>query len=107
MPDSNFIHYTVMKNEVVDALDGINSDKIYVDCTGDGLDSNGNLYLNGGEVTVFSQAQGGDNSPLDSDGNIIINGGTIFVAGTNPMNENPTNSSTQKYITSTRRIILK
>ena len=33
MPDSNFIHYTVMKNEVVDALDCINSDKIYVDCT--------------------------------------------------------------------------
>lgn len=30
---SNFIHYTVMKNEVVDSLDCYNSDKIFVDCT--------------------------------------------------------------------------
>lgn len=28
-----FSHYTVMKNEVVDALDCINSDKVYIDCT--------------------------------------------------------------------------
>ena len=28
-----FIHYTVMKNEVVDSLDCYNSDKIFVDCT--------------------------------------------------------------------------
>ena len=31
--DKKFIHYTVMKNEVVDSLDCWNSDKIYVDCT--------------------------------------------------------------------------
>ena len=28
-----FVHYTVMKNEVVDMLDCVNSDKIFVDCT--------------------------------------------------------------------------
>ena len=28
-----FIHYTVMKNEVVDSLDCYDSDKIFVDCT--------------------------------------------------------------------------
>ena len=30
---ADFIHYTVMKNEVVDSLNCYNSDKIYVDCT--------------------------------------------------------------------------
>ena len=33
MEEINFKHYTVMKNEVVDALDCVNSDKIFVDCT--------------------------------------------------------------------------
>ncbi len=72
----------------------------YVNCTGDGLDSNGALNLYGGTLTVFSQASGGDNSPLDSEGTILIDGATVFAAGTNPMNENPSNSS-QKYYTST------
>ncbi len=31
--NSEFVHYTVMKQEVVDALDCYGSDKIYVDCT--------------------------------------------------------------------------
>ena len=30
---AEFIHYTVMKNEVVDSLNCYDSDKIYVDCT--------------------------------------------------------------------------
>jgi len=29
----NFVHYTVMKNEVVDSLNCVGSDKIFVDCT--------------------------------------------------------------------------
>ncbi|MGN0173239.1 MAG: carbohydrate-binding domain-containing protein, partial [Acutalibacteraceae bacterium] len=67
---------------------------IYVNCTGDGIDSNGGLYLYGGTATVFSQATGGDNSPLDSDGTCIIENATVFAAGTNPMNENPTINNT-------------
>ncbi len=31
--NSNFVHYTVMKKEVVDSLNCDNSDKIFVDCT--------------------------------------------------------------------------
>ena len=72
----------------------------YVNCNGDGLDSNGNLNLKGGTATVLSQAQGGDNSPLDSDGTLLIDGAVVFAAGTNPMNESPASSS-QKYTTST------
>ena len=37
---------------------------VYVDAKGDGLDSNGDLNLYGGDITVFSMAAGGDNSPL-------------------------------------------
>ena len=33
MQNTDFKHYTVMKNEVVDGLNCYNSDKIYVDCT--------------------------------------------------------------------------
>ena len=68
----------------------------YVNCTGDGLDANGDIYLYGGTFTVLSQASGGDNSPLDADGNMIIKGASVFAAGTNSMNETPSSSS-QKY----------
>ena len=74
----------------------------YVNCLGDGLDSNGALNLLGGTFTVLSQGVGGDNSPLDSDGTLLIRGATVFAAGTNPMNETPSSSS-QKYYTSTTR----
>ena len=70
---------------------------VYVNALGDGLDSNGALNLTGGDVTVFSMASGGDNSPLDCDGTITLNGATVFAAGTNPMNENPSTSTSQSY----------
>ncbi|MBQ7714465.1 MAG: carbohydrate-binding domain-containing protein [Clostridia bacterium] len=73
---------------------------IYVNCTGDGLDSNGGLYLYGGNISVSSMQSGGDNSPFDSDGTWLISGATIFGAGTNSMNETPASGS-QKYYTST------
>lgn len=70
---------------------------IYVNCTGDGLDSNGGLYLYGGNQTVLSQGVGGDNSPLDCDGAMVVKGATVFAAGTNPMNENPDSGSQANY----------
>lgn len=75
--------------------------EIYVDCLGDGLDSNGGLYLYGGKVAVFSMAMGGDNSPFDSDGSWVVSGATVFGAGTNPMGESPAYASTNKYFTQT------
>ena len=41
----------------------------------DGIDSNGNLYINGGTVNVTGQ------SAFDYDGNCEHNGGTIIVNG--------------------------
>ena len=70
---------------------------VYVNALGDGLDSNGTLNMTGGDITVFSQARGGDNSPLDCDGTMTLNGATVFAAGTNPMNENPSTSTSQSY----------
>ena len=53
---------------------------VYVECEGDGLDSNGALNLSGGEIEVWSQSSG-DNEPLDYDGDLTVTGGTIFAAG--------------------------
>ena len=70
---------------------------VYVNALGDGLDSNGTLNLTGGNVSVFSMQSGGDNSPFDCDGTMTLNGATVFAAGTNPMNENPSTSTSQSY----------
>ena len=48
----------------------------------DGIDSNGNLYINGGTVDVTG------NSTFDYDGTAEYNGGTIIVNGTQ-VNEIP------------------
>jgi hypothetical protein len=71
---------------------------IYVNCEGDGLDSNGNMTISGGKLVVFSQAAGGDNAPYDTDGTFTVSGGTVFGAGSSQMAETP--STTQGYVTS-------
>ena len=49
-----------------------------VNCSGDGLDSNGKLLISGGTVTVFGPENGG-NSALDSENNgTTISGGTVI-----------------------------
>lgn len=50
---------------------------VTVDCSGDGLDSNGKLLLAGGKLTVFGPATGG-NSALDSETGTTISGGTVI-----------------------------
>ncbi|MBQ7475078.1 MAG: carbohydrate-binding domain-containing protein, partial [Clostridia bacterium] len=76
---------------------------LYVNCSGDGLDSNGGLYLYGGTQAVFSMASGGDNSAIDADGTILIQGAEIFTAGTAGMDGTASSSwfgSNQKYYAS-------
>ncbi len=73
---------------------------LYVNCTGDGIDSNGGLYLYGGRQAVFSMQSGGDNSALGSDGTVLIDGATVFTAGTTGMDGSAQSSwfgSSQKY----------
>ena len=57
---------------------------------GDGFDSNGNLTISGGNVTVWSGGNA-DNQPLDADGTIAITGGSAGMG----MNL----STTQAYVT--------
>lgn len=76
---------------------------LFVNCDGDGLDSNGGLYLYGGTQAVFSMKSGGDNSAIDADGTVSINGATIFTAGTTGMDGSAQSSwfgSNQKYASS-------
>ena len=48
--------------------------------SGDGFDSNGDLTISGGSVTVWT-ANTTDNQPLDADGTITISGDTVLAAG--------------------------
>ena len=73
---------------------------LYVNCNGDGLDSNGGLYLYGSTQAVFSMQSGGDNSALDADGTVVIQGASVFTAGTTGMDGSAKASwfgSNQKY----------
>ena len=77
---------------------------LYVNCNGDGLDSNGGLYLYGGTQAVFSMRSGGDNSAIDADGTVSIQGATIFTAGTAGMDGSAKSSwfgTNQKYASTT------
>lgn len=80
----------------------INAGKLKVVAGGDGLDSNGAIYFNGGTSYVEGSSQGGD-SPLDSaesnenseDHGVYMNGGNVIATGTNGMLESPQTSSSQ------------
>ncbi len=74
----------------------INGGKIYVNAGGDGIDSNGNLTINGGEITVDGPTNAG-NGALDSEGTFAVNGGTVIGASAAGMNQNPSTCENQPY----------
>ena len=65
-----------------------------MNASGDGLDSNGNLYITGGEVYVSGPTNDG-NSAIDYDGNASITGGILVAAGSSGMAQNLGEDSTQ------------
>ena len=65
-----------------------------VNAGGDGLDSNGDLTVTGGEIYIDGPVQGG-NGALDCSGTATISGGTVIAVGSSGMAENFSNSSTQ------------
>ena len=67
---------------------------ITMEAGGDGLDSNGNLTINGGTVMVFGPTSGA-NGVLDFGGTFNLNGGTLLAAGTSSMSQTPGNTSGQ------------
>ena len=72
----------------------ISGGSLKVTAYGDGIDSNGNLYVTGGETYVFGPENSGNGS-LDYAGAGVITGGTFVAAGVSGMAQNFGNSSTQ------------
>lgn len=71
--------------------------KIVVDAAGDGLDSNGSIYMDGGTVIVNGPTNNGNGS-LDYDQTFEMNGGVLIAAGSSGMVQTPTDSSTQNSV---------
>lgn len=78
----------------------INGGTIMVNATGDGLDSNGSMYINGGTITVYGPTAN-DNGALDYNGECIVTGGTLIAVGSSGMMQAPSTTSTQCSLTTT------
>ena len=74
-----------------------NAGNIYVDADGDGLDANGEIFINGGTLTVEGPVSGG-NGTLDYASVCKITGGTFIGTGSAGMVQNPSEDSTQQVL---------
>lgn len=72
----------------------INNGEIKVNASGDGLDANGSIYINGGNILVEGPTSGG-NGALDYDLECVVTGGNLIVYGSTGMWQSPSNTSTQ------------
>ena len=66
----------------------MNGGKLYVNAGGDGLDSNGDVVMNGGTVTIDWPEDDG-NGALDYNSSYKMNGGTLIAAGSSGMSMTP------------------
>lgn len=57
--------------------------EIYVTAYGDGLDSNGSIYIDGG--TIYVSQSGNRDAALDYNGTLEMNGGTLVAVGSSGM----------------------
>lgn len=71
-----------------------NGGNVYVDADGDGLDANGNIFINGGTLTVHGPVSGG-NGTLDFASVCKVTGGAFTGTGSIGMAQNPSDDSTQ------------
>ena len=72
----------------------ISGGEIHVNAQGDGLDSNGSLYITGGMVYVNGPTES-YNGTLDFDGTASVTGGTVVATGPNSWLQNFGQESTQ------------
>lgn len=70
---------------------------IVVDAMADGIDSNGNLYVEGGETYINGPVSNGDGA-LDYNGTAVINGGIFVAAGSSGMMQGFSEESAQNSI---------
>ena len=76
----------------------INGGNIFVNASGDGLDSNGSLQINGGTIYVEGPTDNG-NTALDYGTSLEINGGELIAVGSSGMVESVSTASTQNNVT--------
>lgn len=72
----------------------ISGGKIRINASGDGIDSNGNVYVTGGETYVSGSINNG-NSAMDYNGEAKISGGIFVATGASGMAQNFGSNSTQ------------
>lgn len=70
----------------------INGGNIYINASGDGVDSNGWLYINGGKTIIDGPTNSG-NGALDAGMGIVMNGGEVIAIGMSGMAESLGDSS--------------
>ena len=77
----------------------INGGHIHILAGGDGIDSNGDLIINGGEIYIDGPYDNG-NSAIDygDRSNAYVNGGTLIAIGSSGMAEEMSDESTQSLI---------
>ena len=61
---------------------------VTIDAQGDGIDSNGNLTISGGEITVFGTSSGG-NGAIDVNGTFTLSGGDVLALSAGQMEQTP------------------
>ena len=69
----------------------INGGNLFVNASGDGLDTNGSIYINGGTVIICGPTSDGDTA-IDFDSACEIKGGTVMAFGSSGMLETPTSA---------------
>ncbi|MBQ4249325.1 MAG: carbohydrate-binding domain-containing protein [Clostridia bacterium] len=109
MPDMNGGEgFTVPSSTGEDYAVYIYGGNITVNCGGDGIDSNGNIYVYGGTTLVYASEDGGNGAIDygDINSSLIVTGGTLLAAGNAQMAQWPGASSTQKSIAVTLSSIL-
>ncbi len=72
----------------------ISGGEITINANGDGLDINGDLFVDGGKLTLSSLVSDG-NSVFDFKGKAVISGGTLMATGNSVTARNFSGSSTQ------------
>lgn len=71
--------------------------QVWINAKADGIDSNGDLYVEGGELYISGPVSRGDGI-LDYNGNARITGGIVFAAGTSGMMQTFGSDSVQNYL---------
>ncbi|MDD5151368.1 MAG: carbohydrate-binding domain-containing protein [Flavobacterium sp.] len=96
----NVADSTMVSAPMEAAIDGalyISGGNLYVNANGDGLDSNGDMYITGGFIIVNSPTNNG-NGGLDVNGECLVDGGFLVVASSSGMAESPDASSEQNSV---------